>query len=124
MSASLVRATVRAVSKRKLQPTRAALTLVSHLGVRGEAAARGAERVRPADYGSRRAVRGARSSGQAEGAATGRPGAEVTAFWDKGHGGNAPRLGGAILGAFRTVISVTREASLGSVQRKTGKIIV
>lgn len=29
MSASLVRATVRAVSKRKLQPTRAALTLVS-----------------------------------------------------------------------------------------------
>lgn len=32
MSASLVRATVRAVSKRKLQPTRAALTLVSEEG--------------------------------------------------------------------------------------------
>ncbi|CAO2596349.1 Iron-sulfur cluster assembly 1 homolog, mitochondrial [Lemmus lemmus] len=32
MSASLVRATVRAVSKRKLQPTRAALTLVSRGG--------------------------------------------------------------------------------------------
>lgn len=32
MSASLVRATVRAVSKRKLQPTRAALTLVSACG--------------------------------------------------------------------------------------------
>ncbi|XP_059780480.1 iron-sulfur cluster assembly 1 homolog, mitochondrial isoform X2 [Balaenoptera ricei] len=31
MSASLVRATVRAVSKRKLQPTRAALTLHLHL---------------------------------------------------------------------------------------------
>ncbi|KAG8505101.1 Iron-sulfur cluster assembly 1, mitochondrial [Galemys pyrenaicus] len=35
MSASLVRATVRAVSKRKLQPTRAALTLVGvKVGVR------------------------------------------------------------------------------------------
>lgn len=34
MSASLVRATVRAVSKRKLQPTRAALTLVSGWGAR------------------------------------------------------------------------------------------
>lgn len=69
MSASLVRATVRAVSKRKLQPTRAALTLVSHLGVRGEvmvaaAAARGAEQAWTRTRASRRAASGARWGGR------------------------------------------------------------
>lgn len=91
MSASLVRATVRAVSKRKLQPTRAALTLVSH--VRGEAAGARARagQAWPAVYDSRRAARRARGSGRTVGAATGRPfEAEVTAFWEKGHAGNAP----------------------------------
>lgn len=88
MSASLVRATVRAVSKRKLQPTRAALTLVSHLGVRREvvaAAARGAERAWTRTRVSRRAARGARWGGRAVCAATGRPGRR-TAVCRRGHG--------------------------------------
>lgn len=89
MSASLVRATVRAVSKRKLQPTRAALTLVSHLGVRGEVlvagAAQGAEQAWTRTRGSRRAARGARWGGRAVGAATGRPGRR-TAVCRRGHG--------------------------------------
>lgn len=96
MSASLVRATVRAVSKRKLQPTRAALTLVSHLGVRGEVATptRGSEQAwtRTGAPGGPRAERW---SGRAVGAAPGgrdggrQFGAEVTAFREKGHARNA-----------------------------------
>lgn len=106
MSASLVRATVRAVSKRKLQPTRAALTLVSHLGVRGEVAASAGRcwwRRRPRVQSKPGRGLGAPGGPRAElGGADGLwalpPGgrgggrqfaAEVTAFREKGHTGNA-----------------------------------
>lgn len=98
MSASLVRATVRAVSKRKLQPTRAALTLVSPLGVRGEvavAAARGAEQAwtqTGAPGGPRAELGGADGLWALPpgGGDRGRQlGAEVTAFREKGHAGIA-----------------------------------
>ncbi|KAL1764009.1 iron-sulfur cluster assembly 1-like, mitochondrial, partial [Sigmodon hispidus] len=87
MSASLVRATVRAVSKRKLQPTRAALTLVSQLGVRGRPGPRTSLKL-PASRGRRHRASPAR----------GRPfAAEVTAFWEKGHVGKqgAAEYGGS-----------------------------
>lgn len=78
MSASLVRATVRAVSKRKLQPTRAALTLVS----RGGGRRRPAGRAWPADQcslqpGERRADPGGNRRGHG--------------IQEEGHAGKAPR---------------------------------
>lgn len=100
MSASLVRATVRAVSKRKLQPTRAALTLVSHLGVLGEvaaAAATGGVQNKPrrrlgapggprAELGGADGLRALPPGGRGGGRQFA---AEVTVLREKGHAGNA-----------------------------------
>lgn len=123
MSASLVRATVRAVSKRKLQPTRAALTLVSPLGVRGEvAAARGTEQAwtRTGAPGGPRAELGGADGlwalppgGRGRGR---RFAAEVTAFREKGHVGNAAARHNLPRG-----VSPGGKAGLGCGQRETGK---